>query len=101
MRLSVAFFFLSFYFLSCKNPGGHNKMGDTLNPVLKKDTIGDVGSKAKRPYYIERAHLDLPAYSISFVSLYLFPLGSLQHDSDFYFKGNVVTVVSKAGHITD
>src|SRR3979490_2438714 len=38
MRLSFAFFFLSFYFFSCKNQSVHDQMKDTLSPVLKKDT---------------------------------------------------------------
>ena len=104
MRLSFALFCLSFYFFSCKNKSIHDQVKDTLSLVLKKDTIRELNSKtdkAERSYYIEGEHLELPDYSISFVSQYLFPSGSLQHDSSFYFKGNLLTVNRKGSKITD
>ncbi len=41
------------------------------------------------------------SFAFSFVSLYLFSSGSLQHDSSFYFSENFVTVNRKTDKITD
>jgi hypothetical protein len=105
-QMKSAFILLlsSICFLSysaCKNQDAHARSQDTLSSLSKNGTAGEMDDLPGKPYYIQRGQLELPAYSISLVSLYLFPSGSLQHDSSFYFKANFVTVNHKADKITD
>ncbi len=87
MRSIFVFIFLSLYCLSCKNQRVHDPAMDKLSPLTQKDTAG-LNLTLEKPCFIVRGRLDLPAYSISLISQYMFPTGLLGHDSSFYFKAN-------------
>ncbi|HEY4286297.1 MAG TPA: hypothetical protein VGN00_04285 [Puia sp.] len=107
MRLIFAVTFLSLCFLSC-NSGTNDRSRDTSIAVSPKDTAeilkntaGVLKGSAGKLYYIIRGRLDMPDHSAFLVSRYVFPMGSLEHDSSFYFKANYITVARKPGKIVD
>src|SRR5258708_11974725 len=100
MRLIFVFIFLFLYCLSCKNQSAHDRAMDKLSPVIQKDTVGLLNLTPEKACFIVRGRLDLPAYSISLISQYMLPTGSLGHDSRFYFKPIHVPAPRKSLQIT-
>ena len=64
---------------------------DSPARIIAPDTPGPMHES-----FITRVHLVRPDYSISYLSKYLLPQGRLEHDSEFYFKGNYMAVALKS-----
>jgi hypothetical protein len=88
-RLTFVLIFI--VLISCKGRNPVTLSPDTSARVGAQDTVGPMHES-----FITRVHLVKPDYSISYLSRYLFPQGRMEHDSQFYFKGNYMAVALKS-----
>lgn len=97
-RLTIVLIFLALISCEDRKPGnltpdspGRAATQDTLVRKITPDTGGSMHTT-----FITRMHLVKPEYSISYFSKYLLPFGRMDHDSEFYFKGNYMAVALKS-----
>jgi hypothetical protein len=101
MRLIPVCCLFFLLFLSCKNRSGSSTVADT-SKALAKDSPASSDDPVRRLQYVERGHLELPDYSVTLTSMYLFPKeGPLKEDSSYYFGHNFLIVAGKRGKSID
>jgi hypothetical protein len=102
-RLTIVLIFLAL--ISCKDRKPGNLPPDSTGRAATQDTVvrkikPDTGGPTHTTF-ITRMHLVKPEYSISYLSKYLLPSGRMEHDSEFYFKGNYMAVALKSSNDAD
>jgi hypothetical protein len=101
MRLLYHIGCIALFILSCKNRDASEQAKDTIKPLQQMDSSRVSNLSPGKLCFVVRAYVEAPAFSISFISKYKFPLDSLLPDSGIYFVGNYVTVTKKSNKTTD